>query len=396
MHRRSSKPQLAVARPQRRSFLPPLVIGLGIWIGFPTTVAYQDMASLISGAEASGARWNSFVQNAVAGSTHSVEMPFADGDIITGSISGAGVTAPGIGAVAFRGKGAAGNEVPDEERINRRDKKGRIVNVTPAAPPKAFTAGSILRRTSSLMQPTFDGNLKMAFAKPQIKGKEVTIATAFHATEDKKKKTPGVPTMLASLVNNNTPDILATAYAPPAPDYAKTSPFESLLKDKDPSAGRFIPPLAEGDHDWMRNPLPASVFSKPEQKCLATAIYFEAQGESPKGQAAVAQVILNRVRNPAYPDTICGVVYQNDDWLNRCQFSFACDGRKKVVTSREHYKIAEDIAMAVTAGKIFIPEVASSTHYYAAYVSPGWARTMEKMKRIGLHIFYRTYGGGWI
>lgn len=396
MHRRSSKPQLAVARPQRLSFLPPLVIGLGIWIGFPTTVAYQDMASLISGAEASGARWNSFVQNAVAGSTHSVEMPFADGDIITGSISGAGVTAPGIGAVAFRGKGAAGNQVPDEERINRRDKKGRIVNVTPAAPPKAFTAGSILRRTSSLMQPTFDGNLKMAFAKPQIKGKEVTIATAFHATEDKKKKVPGVPTMLASLVNNNTPDILATAYAPPAPDYAKTSPFESLLKDKDPSAGRFIPPLAEGDHDWMRNPLPASVFSKPEQKCLATAIYFEAQGESPKGQAAVAQVILNRVRNPAYPDTICGVVYQNDDWLNRCQFSFACDGRKKVVTSREHYKIAEDIAMAVTAGKIFIPEVASSTHYYAAYVSPGWARTMEKMKRIGLHIFYRTYGGGWI
>lgn len=396
MHRRSSKPQLAVARPQRRSFLPPLVIGLGIWIGFPTTVAYQDMASLISGAEASGARWNSYVQNAVAGSTHAVEMPFADGDIITGSMSGGGVTAPGIGAVAFRGKGAAGNEVPDEERINQRDKKGRIVNVAPAAPPKAFTAGSILRRTSSLMQPTFDGNLKMTFAKPQIKGKEVTIATAFHATEDKKKKASGVPTMLASLVNNNTPDILATAYAPPAPDYAKTSPFESLLKDQDPSTGRFIPPLAEGDHDWMRNPLPASVFSKPEQKCLATAIYFEAQGESLKGQAAVAQVILNRVRNPAYPDTICGVVYQNDDWLNRCQFSFACDGRKKVVTSREHYKIAEDIAMAVTAGKIFIPEVASSTHYYAAYVSPGWARTMEKMKRIGLHIFYRTYGGGWI
>ena len=114
-----------------------------------------------------------------------------------------------------------------------------------------------------------------------------------------------------------------------------------------------------------------------------------------RGQAAVAQVILNRVRNPAYPNSICGVVYQNDNWLNRCQFSFACDGRKKRIDSPANYKTAQDVAMAVTAGKIFIPEVGSSTHYYANYVHPGWARTMQKMTKIGLHIFYRTYGGGW-
>ena len=114
-----------------------------------------------------------------------------------------------------------------------------------------------------------------------------------------------------------------------------------------------------------------------------------------RGQAAVAQVVLNRVRNPAYPETICGVVYQNDNWRNRCQFSFACDGIKDRIASPRHYKMAEEIAMAVTAGKIFLPEVGSSTHYYAQYVSPRWARTMEKMKKIGLHIFYRTYGGGW-
>ena len=82
-------------------------------------------------------------------------------------------------------------------------------------------------------------------------------------------------------------------------------------------------------------------------------------------------------------------------WRNRCQFSFACDGKKDVITSPKHYKIAQEIGMAVTAGKIFLPEVASSTHYYAQYVSPRWARSMEKMKKIGLHIFYRTYGGGW-
>ena len=64
----------------------------------------------------------------------------------------------------------------------------------------------------------------------------------------------------------------------------------------------------------MSKPLPPSVFSAKEQKCLANAIYFEARGESLRGQAAVAQVVLNRVRNPTYPNTICGVVYQNDNW----------------------------------------------------------------------------------
>jgi spore germination cell wall hydrolase CwlJ-like protein len=68
---------------------------------------------------------------------------------------------------------------------------------------------------------------------------------------------------------------------------------------------------------------------------------------------------------------------------------------KDRILSPWHYRKAKDIAMAVTAGKIFIPEVGSATHYYAQYVSPGWARTMKKMTKIGLHIFYRTYGGGW-
>ena len=114
-----------------------------------------------------------------------------------------------------------------------------------------------------------------------------------------------------------------------------------------------------------------------------------------KGQAAVAQVILNRVRNPTYPNSVCGVVYQNDSWRNRCQFSFACDGIRDRISSPSHWRVAQDIAMAVTAGKIFIPEVGSSTHYHATYVAPRWAHAMKKMKKIGLHVFYRTYGGGW-
>jgi len=393
VHRRVLKRLVAAAGEKKRNFVSPFIIGLGIWIGFPTVAAYQDMTSLVSGLESPTARWNSYVERSVAGSTHAAEMPFVDSDV-TGSISGSGIHLAGVGNVSFRGKGGKVSGSPDEDRVVRADKKGRIVQVSPVAPPKNFNAGSIFQRTSSLMRPSMDGGLKMAFAKPQIKGKEIQIAAEFHAREDKKPD-PGVPAMLAALVNNDHPDVLATAYAQSEPDYAKASPFEALLQDEQPNSGRFIPPMAKGDHSWIQNPLPASVFSKPEQKCLANGIYFEARSESVRGQAAVAQVILNRVRNPAYPNSICGVVYQNDSWFNRCQFSFACDGRKKRIESPAAYKTAQDIAMAVTAGKIFIPEVGSSTHYYAQYVHPGWARTMQKMTKIGLHIFYRTYGGGW-
>ncbi|AGB47485.1 cell wall hydrolyses involved in spore germination [Mesorhizobium australicum WSM2073] len=392
MHRRVLK-RLMAAAGEKRSLVSPFIIGLGIWIGFPTVAAYQDMTSLVSGLESPTTRWNSYVEKSVAGSVHAAEMPFVDSDV-TSSISGSGVRLPGVGAVSFRGKGGKVSGSPDEDRVVRADKKGRIVQVSPVAPPKNFNAGSIFQRTSSLMRPSMDGDLKMAFAKPRIKGKEIQIAAAFHAREDKKPD-PGVPAMLAALVNNDHPDVLATAYAQSAPDYAKASPFEALLQDEEPNSGRFIPPMAKGDHSWIQNPLPASVFSEPEQKCLANGIYFEARGEAVRGQAAVAQVILNRVRNPAYPNSICGVVYQNDSWFNRCQFSFACDGRKKRIDNPVAYKTAQDVGMAVTAGKIFIPEVGSSTHYYANYVHPGWARTMQKMTKIGLHIFYRTYGGGW-
>jgi spore germination cell wall hydrolase CwlJ-like protein len=153
--------------------------------------------------------------------------------------------------------------------------------------------------------------------------------------------------------------------------------------------------MEPGDHAWVSSPLPASVFSKREQQCLTAGVYFEARGEPVKGQAAVAQVILNRVRNPAYPKSVCGVVYQNEKWRNGCQFSFACDGVRERVADKQAWTIAEDVASAVTAGRIWLPDVGSSTHYHATYVHPRWARAMEKMKKIGDHIFYRTYGGGW-
>lgn len=393
MHRRLVTRLFAATSRDKRSFLSPFIVGLGLWIGFPTVAAYQDMAGLVSGIETSGTRWNVYVENSVAGSVHAAEMTFVDGDITTGSISGAGIETGKLGTVSLRAKGNRLSAIPDEDRIVRSGKKDRIIHIAPVAPPRTFDAGSMFKRTGMLLRPAPD-DVKMAFSMPEIRGREVAIAAAFYMKRDERD--PGVPAILAGLVTNEKSDILATAYAPAVPDYEKASPFESLLGNpQDADSGRFIPPLAKGDHVWMSQPLPAEVFSKAEQKCLATGVYFEARGEKLRGQAAVAQVILNRVRNPTYPNTICGVVYQNDSWRNRCQFSFACDGKRDRITNPANYKTAEEIAMAVTAGKIFIPEVGSATHYHATYVAPRWAHTMKKMKKIGLHIFYRTYGGGW-
>ena len=377
----------------KREWKIPLAVGLGLVAGFPTQSAHTDLATFLSGLNRKGGNQTMVLTRSPAGSVHEVEIAFADPMTTGGVEGGAGVELPGGVTAALRSEHKGKGGVPDEDRVNRRDKKGRIVAVLPVTPPKGFAAGSILERTSFLLSPAFDAGERMAFARPAIKGKEIEIATAFYKKKPVRTDA-GVSPMIASLVTNDKPDILATAYARVEPDYARESPFDSILKPKK-EAGRFIPDISAEDHAWAATALPAGVFSAKEQKCLAEGIYFEARGEEVKGQAAVAQVILNRVRNPAYPGTICGVVYQNENWRNRCQFSFACDRIPDLILSPRHWKTAKEIAMAVTAGKIWFDDVGSSTHYHATYVRPPWGRTMKRVAKIGKHIFYRTYGGGW-
>ncbi|WP_082609567.1 cell wall hydrolase [Bosea sp. Root381] len=128
-----------------------------------------------------------------------------------------------------------------------------------------------------------------------------------------------------------------------------------------------------------------------EQRCLAEAVYFEARSEGEDGQAAVAQVVLNRVMSGRYPDTVCGVVYQNRHRKLACQFTFACEGKSLRITEPEPWQLAERIAREVYEGKIYLEDVGASTHYHADYVHPHWAKKLKKMDVIGRHIFYR-YG----
>lgn len=129
-----------------------------------------------------------------------------------------------------------------------------------------------------------------------------------------------------------------------------------------------------------------------QRRCLATAIYFEARGESVHGQLAVAQVVMNRVRSSLYPDTICGVVYQGQLRRTGCQFSFTCDGRADVPKDKEKWRKANELAKRVTDGESWLGDIGRATHYHANYVKPRWQREMNRIKQVGRHIFYRIRG----
>lgn len=126
-------------------------------------------------------------------------------------------------------------------------------------------------------------------------------------------------------------------------------------------------------------------------KCLAEAVYYESAREPVLGQEAVAQVVLNRVRHPAYPKSVCGVVYQGSARVTGCQFSFTCDGALRYAPEPGLWAQAMRVARQALAGHVN-KAVGSATHYHASYVAPYWAPTLVKMKQVGLHIFYRWTG----
>ena len=130
-----------------------------------------------------------------------------------------------------------------------------------------------------------------------------------------------------------------------------------------------------------------------ERKCLAEAVYFESRSEPEAGQAAVAQVVLNRATSGLYPASICGVVYQNRTHYKACQFSFACEGKSLRISEPESWQTAVRVSEAVLEGRTYLSDVGGSTHYHANYVRPGWSRRLVKMDVIGHHIFYKLRRG---
>lgn len=132
-------------------------------------------------------------------------------------------------------------------------------------------------------------------------------------------------------------------------------------------------PIAAGDEDW---------------KCLSEALYFEARGESVRGQFAVAEVILNRVKSSRFPDSLCGVIRQGTGRKYQCQFTYTCDGHKEVIHEKKAYERVSKVARAAIDG-VAKELTEGATHYHTKAVRPKWSRVYKETARIGVHIFYR-------
>jgi hypothetical protein len=165
--------------------------------------------------------------------------------------------------------------------------------------------------------------------------------------------------------------------------------------------GVSVAPKGEVNSDNQRAKTPAERLGLFEEKsraksekCLAEAVYFEARGEAVRGQIAVAQVVLNRAFSGKYPDTVCGVVYQNKHRHLACQFTFACDNNKDVIREPDMWERAQKIAKAMLDGQLWLPEVDKSTHYHAYWVRPSWVSEMKRMYKTGVHTFYRPRNWG--
>lgn len=214
-----------------------------------------------------------------------------------------------------------------------------------------LAAASFLVGTSSLLVPQ-ETVAAMARLAPEMQADLAEMTTSAEAQDTLLEAAPG--------------DALARNLAIPA------------MTGRIERAGRF-----------SGIPLSSSHFGTAND-CLAQAVYYEAALEPEQGQRAVAQVVLNRVRHPAYPNTVCGVVYQG--WNQKvCQFSFTCDGALLRQPQANLWRSARAIARDALAGRE-VAEVGTATHYHADYVVPYWAFKLGKITTIGRHIFYRFPG----
>jgi hypothetical protein len=127
--------------------------------------------------------------------------------------------------------------------------------------------------------------------------------------------------------------------------------------------------------------------------CLAATMFFEAGNETVAGQMAVAQVVLNRVRHPVYPKSVCGVVFQGHERPTGCQFSYTCDGSMARRPSPDAWSRHRGLAAAMLKGLTY-PQVGLATHYHTEWVLPAWSARLDKVRIEGVHLFFR-FNGYW-
>ncbi len=185
--------------------------------------------------------------------------------------------------------------------------------------------------------------------------------------------------------------------------FARAEPARLILASERAGDGlraRGVAQLAGADAHAMlvqaalRGPLadtgvePDKTISARELGCMAQAVYYEARGETYRGQVAVAEVVMNRARSGVYPGSICGVVYQGSHRATGCQFTFTCDGSLERRPRGAAWARAQQVARQVMLGYTR-PITARATHYHTTAVDPYWSSSLIETGRVGDHIFYR-------
>lgn len=430
-------------------------IGLCIFALMPRETGYQDIASLLARQPGVAERWQKQVFSAASSiqlATYSFSRPIGtstpqsamvrlaslDGRDVTGAIS----RNPALQAPPRY-------QASDFPKVDRSLKGDRLAIVTPmqgpetvapaAAPaqqdPATSNSSVFGAKTAALPQAmspesaaALDPELQEALRAPPLpqysnppQASDAGPAFAVQPLEALKRATaPAAPARdpfsvktsrlffgSSSLGGNlETIESWQPGAEPlivmPDPDMKVTASLTPPTADiaKDIESGESVAPKGEVNADNQRARSPAERLAldgksrAKSEKCLAEAVYFESRGEAVRGQIAVAQVVMNRVFSGKYPETVCGVVYQNKYRHFACQFTFACDNNPDVIREPEMWERAKKISKAMLDGQIWLPEVGKSTHYHAYWVRPSWVAEMKKMYKTGVHTFYRPRNWG--
>jgi spore germination cell wall hydrolase CwlJ-like protein len=341
LHRKSRRNRAAVVKPLR-----PWLLGTALLVSFTATAGIRTTVD----PDTPGLR---FSEDPVQVSLAWPTLTAPDIAVFSEDFLGAPQSAP-ESAIA---------ESEDETEPHLAPGFWRGAQVTDGTEPlsEATPEISVLFRLSADMMP-----LARTFERddggPVIGAFSGLAATAFAKTDP----VPADPPQTIVLAKAAPTAVVAPPIFPPA-------------GKSDAESARPVPP---------RSPLVGVVKSEKELRCLAEAVYFEARSEPERGQAAVAQVVLNRVLHDAYPNTVCGVVYQNRHRYLACQFTFACEGKALRTDEAGPWATAQRIAKDVSEGRTYLPGVGNATHYHANYVRPWWARYMQRRERVGRHLFF--------
>jgi spore germination cell wall hydrolase CwlJ-like protein len=397
----------------------------------PSSIGFQDLGALLAGQPAVAERARARLIASPFGTIHAAtfSMPRPVGTVIPppplyalANFDPTDITAS-IGAQPL-GDSTAPLRFPTVNRKTKRDSLlSRAREPMPPLPPVAMTEPPQIQTEAALKIEKSDGRFEpySEYEFPEAPGRD-------SATADVDIPYADIPPSNLAAISPQIPakhddgriffggDPLAPereAIEPWAPGEApvvlasrasgdidiKQSALEPS-KAGDISAGESVAGKGQvtGDNQRPKSPAERLALTGGErakaEKCLANAVYFESRGEPVKGQIAVAQVVMNRVFSPFYPKTVCGVVYQNAHRHNSCQFTFACDGIPDIVTEPEAWERAKRIARDTLDGKLWMPEVAKSTHYHAFWVHPSWVGEMKKLYSLGVHKFYRPLNWG--